>query len=62
MILFHGSSNAAHALFYLFYDDKPATEQYLYWIYVAMNVVAAIISYFLLKRNKNNQEVAVKDE
>ena len=56
MILFHGSCNAAHALFYLFYDDEPATEQYLYWIYVAMNVVAAIISYFLLKRKTNNQD------
>ncbi|MHA1647337.1 MAG: lysostaphin resistance A-like protein [Promethearchaeota archaeon] len=56
MILFHGSNNAAHSIFYLFYDNKPATEQYLYWIYVAMNVVAAIISYLLLKRNSGNQD------
>lgn len=52
MILFHGSNNAAHALLYLFYDDKPASMQYLYWIYVAMNVLAAIIVIIILNKEK----------
>ena len=57
MVLFHGSNNAAHALFYLFYDDKPASEQYLYWIYVAMNIIAAIIVVLLWNRKRNNKKL-----
>ncbi len=52
MILFHGSNNAAHALFYLFYDDKPASTQPLYWVYVAVNLIAAITVYSLMNRKQ----------
>ncbi|MCW4014104.1 MAG: CPBP family intramembrane metalloprotease [Candidatus Bathyarchaeota archaeon] len=56
MLLFHGSNNASHALLYLFYDDKPASAQSLYWIYVAMNVIAGFIAYLLMKRNQKHKE------
>ncbi|RLI62920.1 MAG: hypothetical protein DRO88_11145, partial [Promethearchaeia archaeon] len=56
IILFHGSCNAAHALLYLFYDDLPASEQYLYWIYVALNIVAAIVVIILRRRNPSREQ------
>lgn len=62
MILFHGSNNAAHALFYLFYDDKPAAEQYLYWIYVIVNVIAALIVFVLFNRKQKKKEIPLNDE
>ncbi len=62
MMLFHGSSNAAHALLYLFYDDLPASEQYLYWIYVALNIVAAIIVTILRRRKTTDQVITEKSE
>ena len=62
LILFHASSNAAHAILYMFYDANPASEQPLYWIYVAMNIVAAIIVIILWKRKPSIKEVTVKDE
>ena len=61
MILFHGSSNAAHAIFYLFYDDKPASAQNLYWIYVAVNVIAGLVVYSLMNRKQNPNEMLVND-
>ena len=45
-IFFHASNNAANALLYLLYVDKPASEQSLYWLYVAINVIAALIVVF----------------
>ena len=62
MILFHASSNAAHAILYMFYDDLPASEQYLYWIYVAFNIVAAIIVVILRRRKTTTQLITGKDE
>ncbi len=59
LILFHGSNNAAHAVLYLFYDDKPASAQPLYWVYVAVNMVAALIVYSLM--NRNQEELTVND-
>lgn len=56
LILFHGCNNAAHALFYVFYDDKPAAGQSLYWVYVLMNVIAAVIVILLWKRTSNRQK------
>ena len=62
MILFHGSCNAAHVLFYLFYDELPASGQYLYWIYVAMNIIAALIVVVLWSRKRHNEKLALTDE
>ncbi len=62
MMLFHGSCNAAHALLYLFYDDLPASEQYLYWIYVALNIVAALVVILLRRRKTTNPPITGKDE
>jgi hypothetical protein len=45
-IIFHASNNAANALLYLLYLDKPANEQSLYWVYVAINVIAALLVVF----------------
>ena len=45
-IIFHASNNAANALLYVLYVDKPASEQSLYWVYVAMNVIAALLVVF----------------
>lgn len=42
-IIFHASNNAANALLYVLYVDKSANEQSLYWLYVAINVIAAFI-------------------
>jgi len=61
MILFHGSNNAAHAIFYLFYDNKPASAQYLYWIYVAMNVIAGLIVYLSMNRKQNHKELRMNN-
>ncbi len=61
LFLFHGRSNAAHALWYLFYDEQPASNQYLYWIYVAVNIVVAVIAHLVIKRSRLNQEVSVED-
>jgi len=57
LILFHGSNNAAHAIFYLFYDELPASAQYLYWIYVAVNVISAVIVFVLMNRKQNHKEL-----
>lgn len=62
MILFHGSNNAAHAILYLFYDQQPASEQPLYWIYVAMNVIAAGIVFVLMKRKQKHNKVSSLEE
>lgn len=48
-IIFHASNNAANALLYLLYVDKSADEQILYWLYVAINVIAALIVVFYRK-------------
>lgn len=53
MILFHGSNNAAHAVFYLFYDSKPASAQTLYWVYVTVNLIAGLASYGLMNRKQD---------
>lgn len=42
-MIFHGSSNAIHALWYLQYLDNPASDQPLYWIYALGNVAFAVI-------------------
>ncbi|MHA2503822.1 MAG: CPBP family intramembrane glutamic endopeptidase [Candidatus Kariarchaeaceae archaeon] len=42
-IIFHGSSNAIHAQWYVQYVDQPSSQQPLYWVYVGMNIVAALI-------------------
>ena len=64
MVLFHGSNNAAHALFYLFYDELPASAQFLYWIYVAVNILAAfivIILRIIQKRKLKNEKPPTLD-
>lgn len=62
MVLFHGSSNAAHALFYVFYDEIPASGQYLYWIYVVMNVIAAICVVIMWNRKRTKETISSKAE
>ena len=62
LILFHGGSNAANALFYLFYDEAPASAQPLYWIYVALNIVAAIIVVLLWNRKRTTETPSSKAE
>jgi membrane protease YdiL (CAAX protease family) len=65
MVLFHGSNNAAHALFYLFYDELPASAQYLYWIYVGMNILTALIIItirLIRKRKLTNEKTSTVDE
>lgn len=65
MVLFHGSNNAAHALFYLFYNELPASAQCIYWIYVAMNILAALIVIILRlirKRKLKNEKTSTMDE
>ena len=52
MVLFHGSTNAAMSVLYLLYANNPASDQSLYWVYVGVNILAALIVVFLTRKTK----------
>ena len=53
-ILFHGSSNAAMSVLYCLYANNPASDQPLYWVYVGVNILAALIVVFLMRKKSDS--------
>ena len=53
-VLFHGSTNAAAALLYVLYVDNPASDQALYWVYVGINIMAALIVVYLTRKTNES--------
>ncbi|UYP43988.1 hypothetical protein NEF87_000273 [Candidatus Lokiarchaeum ossiferum] len=62
MILLHGNFNAAFVIFYMFYDDQPASAQPLYWIYVGISILGGLIACLLFIRDKTNQTLMTKED
>jgi hypothetical protein len=59
-ILFHGSTNAAAALLYVLYANNAASEQSLYWVYVGVNILAALIVVFLTRKRIGSSSGDIK--